>query len=61
MTRGQDVVAALVRKHPDELKSQLIRQELADLISIALTEAFELGERTMIKQIISKLSKEVQF
>lgn len=60
MTRGQDVVAALVQKHPDELKSQLIRQELADLISIALTEAFELGERTMIKQIISKLSKEVQ-
>lgn len=61
MTRGQDVVAAFVRKHPEELKSQPIRQELADYISIALTEAFELGERTMIKQIISKLEKEVQF
>ena len=59
MTRGQDVVAAFVQKHPEELRSQLIRQELADLISTALTEAFQLGEQTMIKTIINKLSKEV--
>ena len=58
MTRGADVVATFVRKHPDLLKSQLIQQELADLISTALTEAYELGEKTMIKTIIQKLSKE---
>lgn len=59
MTRGQDVVAAFVQKHPEELRSQPIRQELADYISTALTEAYELGEKTMIKTIINRLSKGV--
>lgn len=59
MTRGQDVVAVFGQKHPELLKSQLIRQELADLISTALTEAFELGEKTMIQTIINRLSKGV--
>ena len=60
MTRGVDVVAVFVQRHPDLLKSPLIQQELADLISTALTEAFQLGERTMIKTIITKLEKEAR-
>lgn len=60
MTRGTDVVAVFVQRHPDLLKSPLIRQELADLISTALTEAYELGRKTMIREIVDKLAKEVQ-
>jgi hypothetical protein len=60
MIRGQDVVAVFVRRHPELLRSQLIRQELADLVSTALTEAYELGEKTMIRAIIARLTKEVQ-
>lgn len=51
MTRGQDVVAAFVQRHPDLLKSPHIHQELAGLINTALTEAYELGLQNMIDEI----------